>query len=122
MPQSCLCGREAEGYDQGPTQTYLAGSRPRPRAAQVVALGGEEGAQSVFISVYSIANCLGRLASGHGPFPKGLEHSGQCLWPLLAATPPHMALLGVLHSSSSGQAVTGRAWPRERVCLQIHAR
>ena len=34
---------------------------------QVVALGGEAGAQSVFISVYSIANCLGRLTSGHGP-------------------------------------------------------
>jgi len=34
---------------------------------QVVALGGEAGAQATFISVYSIANCLGRLASGRAP-------------------------------------------------------
>ncbi|KAK9831891.1 hypothetical protein WJX81_006335 [Elliptochloris bilobata] len=36
-------------------------------AQLVIALGGQEGAQSVFISVYSIANCLGRLTSGFLP-------------------------------------------------------
>jgi len=45
----------------------------------VVALGGEAGAQATFISVYSIANGLGRLASGR--VPRARTPAGTlCLW------------------------------------------
>ena len=83
--------------------------------AQVVALGGEEGAQSVFISVYSIANCLGRLASGHVPSSRPGSIN------LCGSHPSFAWHSGMLGLSASGQSVIGTAWLREPPMPHNHA-